>query len=183
MKTLILNGSPRAQGDTAALLEAVKTRLTGSFTQIDAYREKITPCIDCRRCKETGVCPISDGMVRIEQLVRESDAILIASPVYFSSLTPPLFAIGSRLQSRYYASLRGRTENLSLKGAVLLAAGGNGSPEGAYKMARQFLRLWGVKGEIPLAGAWKTDQTQAAEDPKALQSATDLAAFLNGTGN
>ena len=43
MKTLILNGSPRPAGDTAALLAALKEALTGPFVQIDAYREKITP--------------------------------------------------------------------------------------------------------------------------------------------
>ena len=99
MKTLILNGSPRPAGDTAALLAALKEALTGPFVQIDAYREKITPCLDCRACR-TGECSIPDRMREIGRLAEESGAVLIASPVYFSSLTPPLAAIGSRLQSR-----------------------------------------------------------------------------------
>lgn len=179
MKTLILNGSPRPAGDTAALLAALKEALTGPFVQIDAYREKIIPCLDCRACR-TGDCPIPDRMREIGRLAEESGAVLIASPVYFSSLTPPLAAIGSRLQSRYYASLRGEDAGVEKRGAVLLAAGGNGAPEGAYRMARQFLRLWGVKGEIPLAGAWETDRTPAALDREALRQAGRLAAFLEG---
>lgn len=179
MKTLILNGSPRPAGDTAALLAALKEALTGPFVQIDAYREKIIPCLDCRACR-TGDCPIPDRMREIGRLAEESGAVLIASPVYFSSLTPPLAAIGSRLQSRYYASLRGEDAGAEKRGAVLLAAGGNGAPEGAYRMARQFLRLWGVKEEIPLAGAWETDRTPAALDREALRQAGRLAAFLEG---
>lgn len=179
MHTFILNGSPRPSGDTAALLEACKRALAGPFTQIDAYREKVIPCLDCRACR-TGDCPLPDRMREIGRLAAESSAILIASPVYFSSLTPPLAAIGSRLQSRYYASLQGEGIGDGKRGAVLLAAGGNGAPDGAYRMARQFLRLWGVQGEIPLAGAWQTDSVPASLDREALRQAERLAAFLEG---
>ena len=179
MYTLIINGSPRPDGDLAALLAAFKSSLRGDFVQVDAYREKVTPCLDCRRCRETGVCPVADGMGRIIELADGSGAILIASPVYFSSLTPPLAAIGSRLQSRYYASLRGE-KPAEKRGAVLLAAGGNGAPDGAYRMARAFLRLWGVRGDIPLAGAWQTDRIPAGEDREALRQAKMLAGYAEG---
>ncbi len=176
---LILNGSPRPDGDTAALLRAFRAALEGAFVQIDAYREKITPCLDCRRCAETGVCPIRDGMAEVTRLADQAAGILIASPVYFSCLTPPLFSIGSRLQARYCASLLG-IRPAAKKGAVLLAGGGNGAPDGAYRMARQFLRLWGAAGDIPLAGSFQTDCRPAAEDREALAKAAGLAAFLEG---
>lgn len=48
MKTLILNGSPRKNGDTAQLLELAKAQLQGTYHVVSAYTADIHPCIDCR---------------------------------------------------------------------------------------------------------------------------------------
>ena len=50
MKTLILNGSPRKNGDTAQLLELAKAQLQGTYHVVSAYTANIHPCIDCRHC-------------------------------------------------------------------------------------------------------------------------------------
>ena len=48
MKTLILNGSPRENGDTAGLIREVIRNLPGEYSVVDAYRCSISPCVDCR---------------------------------------------------------------------------------------------------------------------------------------
>lgn len=48
MKTLILNGSPRKEGDTVNLINKVIENLNGEYKIINAYDCEIHPCIDCR---------------------------------------------------------------------------------------------------------------------------------------
>lgn len=50
MKTLILNGSPRENGDTVSLINKVIGNLNGEYKIINAYDCDINPCVDCRYC-------------------------------------------------------------------------------------------------------------------------------------
>lgn len=50
MKTLILNGSPRKNGDTMTWLKEFINRLDGEYKIVNAYKCNIKPCIDCRYC-------------------------------------------------------------------------------------------------------------------------------------
>lgn len=61
-KTLIINGSPRLHGNTAALIAELKQHLQGPVTEISVFYSHISPCIDCRCCQETGRCAIHDDM-------------------------------------------------------------------------------------------------------------------------
>ena len=65
MKTLILNGSPRKDGDTVFLINKLLSRLQGEYKIIDCYTADIAPCIDCRCCREKLSCPIRDEMQEI----------------------------------------------------------------------------------------------------------------------
>ena len=50
MKVLILNGSPRLNGDTVYILEKMKSKFPGNteFSTLNTYEENIQPCNDCR---------------------------------------------------------------------------------------------------------------------------------------
>ena len=50
MKTLILNGSPRPNGNTVALINELKKHLEGEVIELSAFRSNIAPCVDCRGC-------------------------------------------------------------------------------------------------------------------------------------
>ena len=90
MKTLILNGSPRANGDTVSLIKELTKKLPGEYKIVDAYHCDVSPCVDCRYCWEHPGCAIADEMQEIYAYIQECDNILIASPVYFSELTGKL---------------------------------------------------------------------------------------------
>lgn len=87
MKTLIINGSPRVNGDTNSLINIVKERIAGEYKIVDAYRCNISPCLDCRFCRENSGCAIQDEMQEVYEYINDCDNILIASPIYFSELT------------------------------------------------------------------------------------------------
>ncbi|MDR0851858.1 MAG: flavodoxin family protein, partial [Clostridiales Family XIII bacterium] len=96
MNTLILNGSPRIEGDTAALLHAFSASLHGSVTELSVYRDQINPCVDCRYCLTHKGCAISDDMQTVYR--DDFDNLIIASPLYYGTLTGPMIALASRLQ-------------------------------------------------------------------------------------
>jgi len=88
---LILNGSPRKNGNTAVLANQIKLGAKGAGAEIETvflHDLDIRPCDACDFCQENGGgCVISDDMQTIYPKLRSSDAIVIASPVYWFNLT------------------------------------------------------------------------------------------------
>ncbi|MBR7184838.1 MAG: flavodoxin family protein [Clostridia bacterium] len=169
MKTLIFNGSPHANGDTAAMIRTLSAGLPGVVETVDAYRTDIRPCIDCRHCWKTPGCIFDDGMHDLLHRIADADCIIIASPVYYSMLTGPLLSLLSRLQVLYTA---GRFHGVRLitrpkVGAVLLSAGGNGSPAPAEEIAVGLLRCMHAT-HVGTVCAAATDTTPAADDTTAM---------------
>lgn len=181
MKTLILNGSPRKNGDTAAMLAYLQKTLKGEMKIIRAYDGNISPCIDCRACRRMSGCIISDGMQMVYDELKTCNNVVIASPIYFSELTGALLNIGSRLQTYFSAQyFRKEKPTLSLKkGAVLLAGGGTGKPQKAYETAVCLMHYMNVQEIYPLICSHQTDQVPAAEDMDVLEEIRKAAEFLN----
>lgn len=178
MKTLIFNGSPRRDGDTAALLTAFRAPLGGEITQIDAYRCGIAPCVDCRWCWTHAECALHDGMARVFAEMDAADNLVIASPVYFSELTGPLLSVFSRLQLLFAAAAIRRAPLLEKKprrGVVLLARGGSGSGRRAEETAENLLRHMGAE-PFGIVRSERTDTLPAREDRAALAAAAALGA-------
>lgn len=98
MKTLILNGSLRKGGDTAYLINTLLSRLQGEYKIVDCYTANISPCMDCRCCREKLSCPIKDEMQEIYAYLSECDHVIIASPVHYAELSSGLLKVASRFQ-------------------------------------------------------------------------------------
>lgn len=184
MHTLILNGSPHKNGDTAALIAALRENLHGEVTQIDCYRALISPCTDCRWCTKNPGCAIQDAMQDVYPILETCDNIVIASPVYFSLPTAPILSVCSRIQTYFCASFfRKSTVPIKPKrGGILLAGGGSGSAEPAETTARRLLKYMKAKEIGPVVTSLSTDKIPARDDSAALEAARALAAFLNAKG-
>lgn len=180
MKTLLLNGSPRINGDTASLIQAVRQGLSGEVKQLDAYRCKISPCVDCRFCWENPGCAIQDEMQEVYRYLQDCDNVLIASPIYFSELTGKLLDVGSRLQTYFCAQLF-RKESPALKakrGAVLLVGGGDGHMDKAYDTACTLLRHMNCQAIHKPVFSHHTNRRPAIHDGNALAGAESIARFF-----
>ncbi len=180
-KTLILNASPRPDGDVAALLSAVKAGLRGPVEELRLFHARLSPCVDCRRCAETPGCAIRDEMDAV--YADDYDAVLVAAPVYFGDLPGPLLNVLSRLQAYYMArlALKSPIPLRPKRGALILTGGGHGRPEGALKHASQLLRaLNAADFETHTVLSLRTDELPAAEDEAALAAARTLAGWLDG---
>ena len=177
MKTLILNGSPRKNGNTQALLTLFTNRLTAEHKTISAYYADISPCTDCRYCQKHGKCCKKDGMEEVYGYVGDCDNILIASPVYFSELTPPLLGLFSRFQAFYCSRRFLGIEPVAKKkkGAVLLTGGSDGDYDLAERSAKILLKKMGAEGAFPLIYCGNTDFTKAEDNEEAVKKVLELA--------
>lgn len=103
MKILLLNGSPRANGNTAAFAEAFCRGAASAGHTVDVKAVafmKIAPCIACLKCrpngKNSGKCVVRDDAPAIVESLPEYDMIVFASPVYYWGLTGQLQALITR---------------------------------------------------------------------------------------
>ena len=180
MKTLILNGSPRENGDTASLIKKVTGKMAGEYKLINAYRCNISPCVDCRYCWDHTGCAIEDEMQEVYEYIQECDNILIASPVYFSEVTGKLLDLGSRLQT-YYCAARFREEKPVRKekrGAVILVGGGDGRMDKAYSTACTLLHQMNCTAVHELVCSRNTNKVPAAEDISAIQGIESIINYF-----
>jgi multimeric flavodoxin WrbA len=86
LKTVILFGSPRKDGNTILLAKAVSETLKargGNVRMLYLNDMNIRPCQGCYACLKDGSCRMNDDMKDIRKYVLESDLIVYASPVYW----------------------------------------------------------------------------------------------------
>ncbi len=100
MKVLILNGSPRANGNTAiAIKEMTKIfEAEGIETEVCQIGNKaIRGCIACGKCGTDDKCVFDDEVNEIAQKFEQADGLIAASPVYYASANATLIACLDRL--------------------------------------------------------------------------------------
>ncbi len=180
MKTLILNGSPRKNGDTISLLKELKKKLIGEILEIDVYFSNIKPCIDCRACQKKKGCTINDDMHKVYS--DDFDNVVIASPIYMSNLTAPLIGLASRFQAYYCAKrfLKNEIKIKKKKAALIIVGGGDGSPEDAKRLAKWMFKKMNAYGfEEHSVFSLHTDDVPINEDKEAIKGVHEIADYFN----
>ena len=100
MKVLIINGSPRKNGNTSlAVNELVKTfNAEGIETEVCQVGNKdIRGCVACGGCFQKGKCVFNDIVNELAPKFEEADGLIVASPVYYASANATLIACLDRL--------------------------------------------------------------------------------------
>ena len=103
MNVLVLMGSPRKEGNTAALLQPFCEELTRGGAEVETvrlYDRSIKPCVACRACQQdwSGFgCSQTDDVQEIFHRILESDLLVLATPIYSWYCTPPMKALLDRL--------------------------------------------------------------------------------------
>lgn len=170
MKTLIINGSPRKNGDTVSFVNELKKYLPGEIIEISAYRDNIHPCVDCRRCWVDGVCCIKDDMEIIYN--GDYDNVVLASPIYLSGFPGPFINLANRFQV-YYAARKFAKKPIEVspkKGVLILVGAGGGRPDRAIELTKwMFKKLGADYDEDFVVLSLNTDQVPAVEDEEAIK--------------
>ena len=123
MKVLLVNGSPRANGNTAlALEEMVKVfEAEGIETEVLHVGNKdIRGCIACGNCGKNGKCVFDDMVNECAPKFAECDGLVVASPVYYASANATLIAFLDRL---FYSTNFDKTMKVGTSVAVARRGG------------------------------------------------------------
>lgn len=100
MKVLIINGSPRLEGNTATVLNEMAKTLSAEGVQseiVTVGNRDIRGCVACEQCNSLGKCVFDDLVNEVAVKFEEADGLIIGSPVYFASPSGTLLAFLDRL--------------------------------------------------------------------------------------
>ena len=156
VRVIGISGSPRRSGNTDSLLDRA---LEGALSE-GVFIDKVflndlavRPCQACGRCHKTGVCGTRDDMADIYKKIERADVVIVASPVYFGTVTAQLKAMIDRFHGIWVAKnvlklKRGGKKRA--KGYFLSAAG---SPDRRiFAHARKVVRNFFATADIDYAG-------------------------------
>ena len=173
MKVLMINGSPKANGNTAtALNEMAKTfREEGVEVEILHIGHKaIRSCVGCGGCRSTSKCVFDDEVNEAAEKFREADGLVVGSPVYYASANATLIAFLTRLFHSTHFS-----KTMKVGTSVVVARRG-----GLSSTYDELNKFFGISG-MPIASGqyWNslhgTAPGEAAQDAEGMQGMRTLA--------
>lgn len=100
MKVLLINGSPRANGNTAIALHEMEKVFAENGIETEYIQIGNLPirgCVACGACATLGKCTFDDIVNEVAQKFAESDGLVVGSPVYYASANATLVAFLDRL--------------------------------------------------------------------------------------
>ncbi len=133
-----ISGSPKKAGNTEFLLnEALSTAEERGFETVRLLCSdlKVDFCTDCGDCSKGKACPKEDDMVKVLDLLEKASGIIVASPVYFGSVTAQLKTVFDR-------TIPLRRQGFKLKDKVGCAIAVGGSRNGGQEKALDCVHAW-----------------------------------------
>lgn len=173
MKVLLINGSPKVNGNTAiALEEMVKVFAEENIEAevIHVGNKDIRGCIACMSCKEKGKCVFDDMVNECAQKFEECDGMVVASPVYYATPNATLIAFLDRL---FYSTSFDKTMKVGA-GVAVARRGGTSS---TFDVLNKYFTISGM----PVASSqyWNSVHGgapgEAEQDAEGLQTMRTLA--------
>lgn len=140
MKVLILNGSPRKDGNTAIAVREMETVFAENGVEVETIQVgqmAIRSCIACGSCYQTGKCVFDDVVNEVAAKLETADGLVVASPVYYASANPTLVALLDRL---FYSSRFDKTMKV---GASVVCAR-RGGCSAAFDELNKFFTISGM---------------------------------------
>lgn len=171
MKILILNGSPRKNGNTAAMTDAFAEGARESGHEvaiIPVGQKRIAGCLGCEYChtRGNGMCIQKDDEEEVYEALIDAEMLVLASPIYYFTFSAQLQAA---LHRTYAVGIPGKVRQT----ALLLSSG---SPDVYEPAIQQYLssvvQFYGVKD----AGVYTTNEMTK----KIAEHLDDIRAFGRG---
>ena len=109
MKVLMINGSPRPNGNDAVALKEMEKVFTAEGIEVETVvvgNKDIRGCIGCLSCKKKGKCVFDDLVNETASKFEAADGVVISSPVYFGSANGTMVSFLDRL---FYSTLFDKT--------------------------------------------------------------------------
>jgi len=162
MKILVLNGSPRINGNTSSLVESFKNGAESAGHEVRVLQVgtmKISGCIGCEYCRNlgNGECALKDDMQNVYNGLDDADIVVFASPVYYWSFTGQM----QSTISRFYAKRKPKVKNY----AMILSSGSNGVYNALVSQYHDILEYFGANdlGIITAYGSQNKSEAKLQE--------------------
>jgi multimeric flavodoxin WrbA len=166
-------GSPRKQS-TEYILKYALGELEKKGFQVKYFSvsgKKIAPCLHCNYCLENKVCIQKDDMFEIYDSIKNSDGMIMASPVHNGGITAQLKAVMDRCRSLYAIDIN------ILRGKVGMSVAVGGDRVGGQELSIQEINTFYIlNGIIPVGGGmfganlgpcfWSQDSVEDVKNDK-----------------
>ena len=100
MKVLMINGSPRVDGNTSIALKEMEGIFQQEGIEVETVQvgnQAVRGCIACGYCGKNGKCVFDDVVNELAPKFEAADGLVVASPVYYASANATLVAVLDRL--------------------------------------------------------------------------------------
>ena len=179
MKALLINGSPKKNGNTAYALGQMAEVFESLGVEAEILHignQAIRGCIACGACAKKGQCVFDDAVNEAAPKFREADGIVVSSPVYYASANATLVAFLDRL---FYSTAFDK--RMKVGASVVVARRGGCSA--TFDELNKYFTISGMP--VASSGYWNSvhgrTPGEAAEDAEGLVTVRNLArnmAFL-----
>lgn len=179
MKILLINGSPKAEGNTFLALNEVKKTLVAEGIEAEIIHVGAKPirgCMACGACNALKECVIHDFVNDVHNRFKEADGMVIASPVYYASPNGTLISFLDRL---FFSTKFDKT----MKVGASIAVARRGGTTATWDVLNKYFAISGMP--IASANYWNNVHGwvpgEAKADAEGLQTMRVLAkniAFL-----
>lgn len=173
MKVLMLNGSPRASGNTSVALAQMEKIFASEGIEVETVQvgqKDIRGCIACGSCYQTGKCVFDDIVNELAPKFEACDGLVVASPVYYASANATVVALLDRL---FYSTHFSK----AMKVGASVAVARRGGCSATFDQLNKYFTISGM----PIASSqyWNSVHGrapgEAQEDAEGLQTMRTLA--------
>ncbi|MBR2775255.1 MAG: flavodoxin family protein [Selenomonadaceae bacterium] len=174
MKVLLVNGSPRAKGNTSiALNEMIKVfEAEGVETKyLHIGNKVIRGCVACQNCFKLGRCVFDDVVNEVAPYFMEAEGFVIGSPVYYGSPNGTMLAFLDRL---FYSTFTKDKTGKVGAGVVVSRRGGSSA---AFDVLNKYMAMTNmtIAGSQYWNMVYGMEPGEATQDAEGLQTMRTLA--------
>lgn len=174
MQVLMINGSPRREGNTSIALGEMEKVFREEGIEVETVQvahEAIRGCIACGKCSERGKCIFDDLVNETAPKLAAADGLVVASPVYYASANASLIALLDRL----FCSTASVDKTMKVGAGVAVAR--RGGTSATWDELNKYFAITGM----PIAsgqywnGVFGREEGEASQDMEGLQQMRTLA--------
>ena len=174
MKVLLINGSPKAKGNTALALDEVAREFAGLGVETETLHignRDIRGCVCCNTCFSAGKCVFNDAVNEAAAKLAEADGLIVGSPVYYASPNGTLLSFLDRL----FYSTQGLDKRMKVGASVVVCRRGGASA--SFDALNKYFTICGLP--VVSSQYWNSvhglEPGEAAQDAEGLQTMRTLA--------
>ncbi|MEW5766727.1 MAG: flavodoxin family protein [bacterium] len=186
MMILGLNGSPRIGGNTDILLENALSGAKDKGAKVEKVilnTLKFSPCQECENIRRVGVCQIKDDMQILYPKIEKAEAIILASPIFFGSLSAQTKMMIDRFQC-VWAAKKTRPLEKKKPGAFLCVEATTRKDffDNARSIVRNIFAVMDVALKEELLCSGVEEKGSIREHPDVLKKAFELGSRIASDG-